>query len=166
MTTIITLNNCSELDTPNAEAIQGWVAAATNGRADNVEISIRIVGEEECADLNARYRGKRGSTNVLSFPADLPDYVDLPLLGDIIICAAVVEREAREQNKQVAAHWAHMAIHGALHLLGYGHATEQEASAMEAIETELLISLDFPPPYEICHHPGENSQRNLPSKTR
>ena len=149
MTTVVTTDNCSGRDAPDSDLIQRWVEAALAGRADHAEVSVRIVSETEGSELNARYRGKRGSTNVLSFAADLPDFVDVPLLGDVVICAAVVEREAREQNKQMAAHWAHMAVHGTLHLLGYDHVTEQEASLMEAIETDILTFLKFPPPYEI-----------------
>lgn len=161
MTTIVTTDNCSGQDVPSADLIQRWIKAAADGRADDMEISVRIVSEAEGGELNARYRGKQGSTNVLSFSADLPDFLDEPLLGDIVICAAVVEREAREQNKQVAAHWAHMAIHGTLHLLGYDHESAQEAAVMEAIETDILTSLKFPPPYELVPQ-GMTSEPHKP----
>jgi probable rRNA maturation factor len=99
------------------------------------------------AQLNQHYRGKPGPTNVLSFPADLPESLQLPLLGDIVICAPVVAREAVEQGKPAAAHWAHMAVHGALHLLGYDHICETEATEMEDLETAILATLGFPCPY-------------------
>ena len=98
-------------------------------------------------DLNARYRGKDRPTNVLSFPADLPEAVELPLLGDIVICAPVVHDEARQQGKSPAAHWDHMLIHGVLHLLGYDHESDREAEEMEALETRALQILGWPCPY-------------------
>ena len=98
-------------------------------------------------ELNLRYRGQDKPTNVLAFPADLPAALAHPLLGDIIVCAAIVEREAREQQKSTSAHWAHMMVHATLHLLGYDHQEETEAQAMEAVETDILGQLSFPPPY-------------------
>ena len=104
---------------PEEEDIRRWIAAAlSNARRDAVEVSVRLVGEDEMTALNHAYRGKDGSTNVLSFPADLPPGVQHPLLGDIVICPAVVAREALEQNKSEPQHWAHMLVHGSLHLLG------------------------------------------------
>jgi probable rRNA maturation factor len=133
---------------PALADMERWVNAAVNDSLDTAEVSIRIVDEDEITALNSTYRKKSASTNVLSFPADLPDEIDIPLLGDIIICAPVVEREAAEQQKEIGAHWAHMLIHGTLHLLGYDHAQDQEASEMEAKETNILQALDFPPPYQ------------------
>lgn len=102
------------------------------------------------AQLNANYRGKDGATNVLSFPADLPAELDLPLLGDIVICAPVVIAEADQQGKTASAHWAHMTVHGTLHLLGYDHVKEEEAEIMEALESAILRQLDYSCPYESC----------------
>jgi probable rRNA maturation factor len=105
------------------------------------------VEETEMQTLNLRYRGQDKTTNVLAFSADLPAELALPLLGDIVICAAVVAREAQEQDKTNEAHWAHMLVHGTLHLLGYDHQSNAQALDMEALETEVLTSLAFPPPY-------------------
>jgi probable rRNA maturation factor len=133
---------------PSATDMEHWISAALDGRSSDTEISLRIVDEAEITALNSDYRNKQGPTNVLSFPADLPDEVATPLLGDIVICAPVVEREAGEQNKTLAAHWAHLLVHGTLHLLGYDHEHEQEAAEMEARETNILTGLDFPAPYQ------------------
>lgn len=131
---------------PDESQLEHWAAAALRGRQE-AELTLRLVDEAESRQLNARYRGKDAATNVLSFPAELPSDMDLPLLGDIVICAPLVGREADEQNKPVNAHWAHLVIHGILHLLGHDHQEEAEAEKMEAIETELLFSLGFPDPY-------------------
>jgi probable rRNA maturation factor len=135
---------------PAAAQLQGWARAAL-GETVKGEITVRIVGAEEGAELNSRYRGKRGPTNVLSFPAEAPPgAVDEVLpFGDVVICAEVVEREAREQGKPAAAHWAHMVVHGVLHLQGYDHERVRDASIMEARERELLADLGFPDPYSI-----------------
>jgi probable rRNA maturation factor len=111
------------------------------------EMTIRITDEQESAQLNARYRHKQGATNVLSFPFEDPPGVDSGLLGDIVICAPVVVREAGEQGKTIESHWAHMVVHGVLHLCGYDHVAEQEAREMEALETRILANLGFPAPY-------------------
>ena len=113
-----------------------------------MELSLRLVDEAESADLNQRYRGKAGPTNVLSFPFEPPPGIKGPrYLGDLVICVPVVAREAAEQGKAPEAHWAHLVVHGVLHLLGYDHLDEAEAQAMEALETRLLANLGFPPPY-------------------
>lgn len=139
---------CSE-PVPDEDDIRNWIAAALAGRIDQdtIEVSVRLVDETEMAGLNQAYRAKAGPTNVLSFPADLPAELHLPLLGDIVICAPVVRREAAEQGKSPTAHWAHMAVHGTLHLLGYDHIEEQEATLMEALESTILNHLDYPCPY-------------------
>ena len=147
MTSTVIIDNCSGEEAPDPDSIQSWVDAAIGDRMEAAELSIRIVSEAEGAELNARYRGKQGATNVLSFAADLPEIVPLPLLGDIVICATVVLKEAQEQGKQVQAHWAHMVVHGTLHLLGYDHLNSADAKQMESIETDILSSLNFPPPY-------------------
>ncbi|MFT6386736.1 MAG: putative rRNA maturation factor [Cellvibrionaceae bacterium] len=113
------------------------------------EISIKIIDIEESQALNRDYRGKDKPTNVLSFQAEFPEEVDIPLLGDLAICEPVVAQEALEQNKEIKAHWAHMTIHGILHLLGYDHIEDDEADIMESIEIRLLRSLSYPNPYKV-----------------
>lgn len=132
---------------PSEADFQRWIGTALQQRRNQAELSIRIVDEAESQSLNHQYRGKDKPTNVLSFPADLPPELELPLLGDLVICAAVVEREAKEQNKALEAHWAHMAIHGCLHLIGYDHIDDQEAEEMEALESQLITRLGYPEPY-------------------
>jgi probable rRNA maturation factor len=132
---------------PSEAEFRRWAAAAFADRRIEAEVSIRIVGETEGAELNARYRGKTGPTNVLSFPAELPAGVPLPTVGDLVICAPVVTREAHAQGKQPSAHWAHLTVHGCLHLIGYDHEQEAEAAEMEALETDILARLGFPDPY-------------------
>lgn len=114
----------------------------------NTELTIRIVGETEAAHLNQRWRGKEGPTNVLSFPAAGLENIAPGLLGDVIVCAPVVEREAEQQRKTLQAHWAHMVVHGTLHLLGHDHQNESQAGIMEALEVDILGELGFPNPYE------------------
>ena len=134
---------------PSESQLQLWVEAALASRRDNSELSLRIVDESESQQLNGQYRQKDKPTNVLSFPADLPDELELPLLVDLVVCAPIVAREAVEQNKTQEAHWAHMLVHGTLHLLGYDHIEEADATEMEALETRIITKLGFPPPYEI-----------------
>lgn len=136
-------------DTPSPQKLRAWARHAL-GETARGELTLRIVDEEESAALNFRYRGKRGPTNVLSSGADEPPGaagVELLPLGDLVICAAVVQREARERGKPAPAHWAHMVVHGVLHLQGYDHETSAEAATMEARERELLAALGFPDPY-------------------
>ncbi|RRJ83580.1 rRNA maturation RNase YbeY [Aestuariirhabdus litorea] len=135
-------------ETPSQETLHHWAEVALAGRRTEAELSVRLVDEAESADLNQQYRGKQGPTNVLSFPAEFPAGIPLPLLGDLVICAPVVEREAREQHKALEAHWAHMIIHGTLHLLGFDHIDDQEAQEMETLETELMMQLGFQDPYQ------------------
>ncbi len=137
---------------PEEEDIRRWITAALTDRSRDTEITVRLVDHDEMATLNQSYRGKSGPTNVLSFPADLPADLELPLLGDIVICAPVVLREATDQHKPSAAHWAHLTVHGTLHLLGYDHIDEGEAVAMEALETAILATLDYPCPYSGNTH--------------
>lgn len=143
----ISIENLSDEEGPDPDSIRTWVAAAVGNERAQAEVDICIVGEAQSAELNQRYRNNTGSTNVLSFTADLPPEVPLPLLGEIIICAPVITREAAEQNKPVQAHWAHMVVHGTLHLLGYDHIEEQDAVIMEAREIEIMTSLGFATPY-------------------
>ena len=134
---------------PEEDDIRRWIAAALASQVGqgDAEISVRLVDLEEMATLNQTFRGNTGPTNVLSFPAALPDGVDLPLLGDIVVCAPIVAAEAAEQNKGIAAHWAHMLVHGTLHLLGYDHIEEADAADMEALESSILAGLEYPCPY-------------------
>lgn len=144
-------------NTPDLARFREWIhCTLTHGcqarsLPDNPVVSIRLVDEEESADLNSRYRNKTGSTNVLSFPATLPEDMQVLLqqspLGDLAICAPVVEREAGEQRKPVLAHWAHMTVHGTLHLLGHDHQNSEDAESMERLECRILESLGFNNPY-------------------
>jgi probable rRNA maturation factor len=139
-------------DAPTLVDLRRWVAAALEGRRGRAELTIRVVGEAEAGDLNRRYRGQDRPTNVLSFPFDAPPGIDPEdpihdLLGDLVICADLVRREAREQGKEEGAHWAHLVVHGVLHLLDYDHLTDEQAAEMEGLETVILGGLGFPPPY-------------------
>lgn len=139
---------------PSESDIQSWVETTLAYddiySGSDAELTIRIVEEEEIAELNQQYRQKQGSTNVLSFPVDEDLPLDIPLLGDLVICEAVVAREANEQNKTLDEHWAHMVIHGTLHLLGYDHIEEDQAEIMEQIEISILQGLGFSNPYEVA----------------
>ena len=132
---------------PTEEQIVQWATAAVQPEGDEVEMTVRIVDEAESHELNLTYRGKDRPTNVLSFPFECPDEVELPLLGDLVICRQVVEREAAEQEKPLMAHWAHMVVHGSLHLLGYDHIDDDEAEEMESLETQIMQGLGFDDPY-------------------
>ena len=146
---IIDLQIACEQETglPTAEQIEQWATAAAQPQSDEVEMTVRIVDEAESHALNLNYRGKDRPTNVLSFPFECPDEVELPLLGDLVICRQVVEREAQEQDKPLMAHWAHMVVHGSLHLLGYDHIEDDEAEEMESLETQIMTGLGFADPY-------------------
>ena len=146
---IIDLQIACEQETglPTAEQIEQWATAAVQPQSDEVEMAVRIVDEAESHALNLNYRGKDRPTNVLSFPFECPDEVELPLLGDLVICRQVVEREAQEQDKSLMAHWAHMVVHGSLHLLGYDHIEDDEAEEMESLETQIMTGLGFADPY-------------------
>ena len=133
-------------DLPSEESFGQWVAAALE-QWDDAELTIRIVDRPESRKLNHTYRNKDSDTNVLSFPADLPEGIEIPLLGDIVICAPLVAQEASTQKKDVQFHWAHLTVHGVLHLLGFDHQDDEEAEKMEAKETSILASLGFPDPY-------------------
>ena len=132
---------------PTEEQIVQWATAAVQPEGDEVEMTVRIVDEAESHELNLTYRGKDRPTNVLSFPFECPDEVELPLLGDLVICRQGVEREAAEQDKPLMAHWAHMVVHGSLHLLGYDHIEDDEAEEMESLETQIMQGLGFDDPY-------------------
>jgi probable rRNA maturation factor len=139
---------------PAKTQICKWAEQALAGHTDKTDVTIRIVDSNEMATLNSTYRKKSGPTNVLSFPIDLPDEVlsTCPFLGDIVICAEVVNREAAEQHKSQQSHWAHMVVHGIFHLLGYDHEKDDEADKMEAMEIAVMRKLGFANPYEDGEH--------------
>ena len=139
---------CNREGVPSRPDFRRWLRAAEPGAA---RITVRIVDEAEGRELNRDYRGKDYATNVLSFPAEIPEGlpkgVKFPLLGDLVICAPVVAREAGEQRKALNAHYAHLTVHGVLHLLGWDHEDDKEAEAMEQLEREILAELDIADPY-------------------
>ena len=134
---------------PAAVSFKRWAAAACEGRIRKADLAIRLVDSKEGLSLNRHYRGQDHATNVLSFPAELPPGVQMPmpLLGDLVICAPVVAREAEEQGKLLNAHYAQLTVHGVLHLLGLNHEDDREADAMELLEREILASLGYADPY-------------------
>jgi probable rRNA maturation factor len=132
---------------PDQQQIQCWVDAALDDYNQDTEIVVRIVDEQESAQLNEQYRHKPGPTNILSFPVDVPEGIELDLLGDLVICAPVLEKEAKEQQKLLMHHWAHIVVHGVLHLLGYDHLDETEAELMENKEIAILNKLNINNPY-------------------
>jgi len=132
---------------PDEPRLRHWAEAAWQGRPGNADVVLRITGEDESRNLNHEFRGSDRPTNVLSFPFEPIAELDLHHVGDIVICAPVVAREAAEQDKAVEAHWAHMVVHGMLHLQGYDHQDAQQAHAMESLETEILTGMGFPAPY-------------------
>lgn len=139
---------------PSAVSFRKWVAAALEHRIREADLAIRIVGAKEGRALNRHFRGRDYATNVLSFPAELPEGlpkgVKLPLLGDLVICAPVVAREAKEQKKRLVDHYAHLTVHGALHLLGWDHENEADAICMEQLEREILAGMGIEDPYIIA----------------
>ncbi len=137
------------VDIPEEKEFRRWAEAVLSGRRQSAELVIRVVDEEEGRELNRRYRGRDSAANVLSFPFEPPAMVETGLLGDLVICAPVVAREAREQAKPSVAHWAHLTVHGLLHLLGFDHLNEQEAVEMEKLEVIILEELGFPDPYLV-----------------
>ncbi|MCP4128851.1 MAG: rRNA maturation RNase YbeY [Gammaproteobacteria bacterium] len=137
---------------PPEDSFAQWVRAALRQEREQVELVIRLVDEMESQELNREYRGKDWPSNVLSFPSDLPAIVASSLLGDLVICVPVVLREAAEQGKPAQAHWAHMVVHGVLHLLGYDHQKEIDADVMERLEREILATLNIQDPYKEDMH--------------
>lgn len=146
-------------DIPSAAQFENWVTGVlahlnNSGEqfdvltANDIELTIRVVGEKEIQTLNEQYRQKTTTTNVLSFPYEAMPGIETGLLGDIIICAQVVNKEADEQSKQRQHHWAHMVTHGVLHLLGFDHIEEQEAEHMEMCEITILHELGIANPYQ------------------
>jgi probable rRNA maturation factor len=139
---------------PSQDDVQTIVNAAILPFQTDAEVTVRIVDAAESQQLNLTYRGKDKPTNVLSFPFQQPPGMELPLLGDLVICTPVVAAEAQEQGKTLAAHWAHMIVHGCLHLLGYDHINEDDASEMEAEEIQILQQLGYADPYWILDDSG------------
>lgn len=133
---------------PSDEAMMTWIQVALLDRVpDETELCVRLVDENEIQALNRTYRSKDKPTNVLSFPIDLPEDVNVPLLGDIVVCPSIVLAEAQVQHKPYEHHFAHMLVHGCLHLLGYDHETHEQADLMEPLEVSILATLDIPNPY-------------------
>ncbi|OGT82326.1 MAG: rRNA maturation RNase YbeY [Gammaproteobacteria bacterium RIFCSPLOWO2_02_FULL_52_10] len=137
---------CKDQDIPTAARIRNWVKMSLKGLRKRAELTVRIVNKSEGTKLNEYWRNRKGPTNVLAFPAggqqQMPE-----LLGDIVICAPVVKKEAIQQHKVLTAHWAHMVVHGVLHLLGFEHDEKQTAAIMEAMEIRILHDLGFANPY-------------------
>lgn len=132
---------------PDESQFQTWLDAVIPQFQEESEVTIRLVDTAESHELNLTYRGMDKPTNVLSFPFEAPPGMEMSLLGDLIICRQVVEREAKEQNVSLDSHWAHMVVHGSLHLLGYDHIEDEEAEEMEGIETEIMLALGYEDPY-------------------
>lgn len=151
MITLDYQNACTDNSIPSESDCLAWLQQFLPELHGESELTVRIVDEAESQSLNHEYRGKNKPTNVLSFPFErpefLPEEIQFPLLGDLIICAQVVNREANEQNKTTDAHWAHMLLHGCLHLLGYDHVDDDEAEEMENLEIKILQKMGFPNPY-------------------
>ena len=137
----------SQQDVPTQNQFRSWVAAALAPVNHSVEMVIRVVDQQESRQLNNRYRGKDKPTNVLSFPFAAPAGIDSDHLGDLVICAALVKREARQQQKREIDHWAHMVVHGVLHLRGLDHQTEERAREMEELEKQILAGFGIEDPY-------------------
>jgi len=136
-------------DLPTQHEFERWVRSALEAMDGAAELAIRIVDEQESRQLNSRYRGIDKATNVLSFPFDAPPGIDSDYLGDVVICAPVVQREAQQQHKPEKHHWAHMVVHGVLHLRGYDHQLDEQAEEIEALEKQILAGLGIQDPYQM-----------------
>ncbi len=136
-------------DLPDENQLKLWVKAALKGLKENAVLTIRIVDEDEGTQLNEQWRKSQGPTNVLSFTHEGEPEIAPDLLGDIVVCAPVVAKEAKEQNKDIDAHWAHMVIHGVLHLNGFDHIKPEDADTMENLEIKILEELNYNNPYLI-----------------
>lgn len=149
-------SDCTSL--PEDTALHRWAQAAILGQREQSEIALRIVDAPESRELNRRFRNRDHPTNVLSFPADIAPDLNLPLLGDLVICAPIVAREAQQQHKSCIAHWAHMVVHGTLHLQGYDHIKAKDAEIMERLEIQILKEFGFNNPYVAVLEPIEVPQ--------
>ena len=137
----------SDDDVPEPELLQSWAEAAYLGETPAVA-SLLVTTADEVQSLNKQYRNKDKPTNVLSFPMESPAEIDVSLLGDIVLCAPVIKQEAEQQSRSEVSHWAHMVVHGMLHLQGYDHIENDDAEQMEQLEIEILSQLGFDNPYE------------------
>ena len=144
----VLLNNTTENKCPSIEQFNTWVNTVIDYHGSFFQVSIAIVDKKTSQQLNNDYRQKDKPTNVLSFPLDLPDFVEEDLIGDLAICTDVLLEEALQQNKSIDDHWAHLTIHGTLHLLGYDHLDNKDAEEMESLEIKLLKSLNINNPYD------------------
>ncbi len=138
---------CAAPGVPAPAKLAKWAEAALDGRSEGARMTVRVVDEAEGAALNGRYRGGAGATNVLAFAFDAPELPSVRILGDVVVCAPVAAREAHERSKAPDAHWAHLVVHGTLHLLGYGHDEPGAAREMETLERRILDGLGYPDPY-------------------
>ncbi len=147
MAIVVDLQNDAGLaDAPALPDFERWVAAALQDSRRQLEQTICMVDEAQSRELNHRFRGKDSATNVLAFPGE-NDFLDYDCLGDLVICASLVTAEALQQGKQLDAHWAHLVVHGMLHLQGFDHQSEDQANCMEALEIEILDTLGYTNPY-------------------
>lgn len=142
---------CSDTLPVNDECLISWVKMTLDEHESTAELTLRFVDAAEITDLNKTYRKQDKSTNVLAFPSDIPDNIELdyPFIGDVVVCPSVIQKESLEQNTPLDAHLAHIVIHGVLHLLGYDHIEEQDFKIMKAMEIKLLARLGFASPYHL-----------------
>jgi len=157
MKVIVDLQQVYDGDCPSSKQLELWIETAyqlgqislgETAHDNDVELSIRLVDRDESAELNSQYRGKEGATNVLSFPFESPIEMEIDLLGDLVICVPIMLAEAKQQGKAINDHWAHLVVHGCLHLLGYDHIEDEEANMMEALEVTILQALEIDDPYQ------------------
>ncbi|GAB2679904.1 rRNA maturation RNase YbeY [Aliiglaciecola sp. 3_MG-2023] len=140
---------CENTNLPTTEQFEQWLQfALAEQKIEETELTIRIVSPEESQQLNATYREKDKPTNILSFPFESPAEIELNFLGDLVVCADIVDKEAKQQNKQLLDHWAHMIVHGSLHLLGFDHEHDDDAKIMESLEVQILAKLGIDDPYQ------------------
>lgn len=152
MSITLDVQSATAMTTPTQQDFQRWIEATLRDRSEPIALCIRLVDEDESQSLNHEFRGKNQPTNVLSFPFAAPEQVPATaydhLLGDLILCAPLVQQEASQQDKAEQHHWAHLTVHGTLHLLGYDHEEPKQAQEMEQMERSILASLNIPDPYQ------------------
>ncbi len=140
-----------EDDVPESSFMRSVVDHACRALGQNtVEVNVQIVDAQTIQSLNKQYRDKDKCTNVLSFPSDLPEWVNSNFIGDIVLCPFVIQKEAQEFGKSVKSQWAHMLIHGTLHLLGMSHDEEQQQIEMETMEQKIMNELGYEDPYQVA----------------